>query len=162
MQHHKILIVDDDLSLQTFLNEYLTKHNYEITVSAHGEDIEKLMQNCTFSLVVLDVVLPGEDGYYWLDWINRNYPEVKVLMLSVKGKADDRILGLESGAVDYLSKPFNPRELLARINNILSPATLADQSIDFGHYHFDLKNHSLSRDGQVVSLTSSESIYRKI
>ena len=153
---HKLLIVDDDLALQTFLREYLSKHNFDVAASTHGEDIVKLMQYQPFSLVILDVVLPGEDGHYWLEWLKHNYPEIKVLMLSVKGKAGDRILGLEAGATDYLAKPFNPRELLARINNILSPDRLPSQEINFGHYRFDLKKYSLSKDGELISLTSSE------
>lgn len=154
----KLLIVDDDLSLQIFLQEYLSKHDYEVTVISQGEAIESLMQQHAYALVILDVVLPGKDGFYWLSWLKQNHSEIKVLMLSIMGEVDDRIMGLESGASDYLVKPFNLRELLARVNNLLWPICSSEQKISFGNYCFDLTKYSLTQNGRPISLTFSEVI----
>lgn len=155
-EQRQILIVDDDIALQVFLEEYLTQHGYLVTLIADGESIENLLKIHTFDLILLDVVLPDKDGWYWLEWLKTNAQNTKVLMLSVKGDVDHRIQGLESGANDYLAKPFNPRELLARINNILPKSHASERFISFGSYRFDLKTLQLTHDETPVALTTSE------
>ncbi len=151
-----ILIVDDDPILQAFLKELLATYNYRVTAIKEGEMLEKITDWTAYSLVILDVLLPGKDGFYWIDWLNKIAPGVKVLMLSVRGEVDDRILGLESGANDYLPKPFDQRELLARINSLMQPSRLEEELIHFGDFCFNIQNLSLTKNKQLIKLTTSE------
>lgn len=156
--NNHILIVDDDDVLQTFLSDYLSTEGYHVSYTLQGENIAQLMQHNEFSLVVLDVVLPGKDGFYWLNWLHDNHPQVKVLMLSVKNQDDDRIHCLETGANDYLCKPFNPRELLARLNNLIrQDDDPQPKIIEFGEYSFNPSTLRLTKNGEDIKLTTTES-----
>ncbi len=157
-QSHRILIVDDDPVLQSFLEDYLSQQGYQTHSCEEGEKLDEYLQEKTIDLIILDVLLPGKDGFYWLDWLHQHHHSIKILMLSVKNQDIDRIQGLESGAHDYLVKPFNPRELLARINNLLhlhSPSKETD-SISFGKFYFDFNAQCLTSNQQIIKLTSTE------
>ncbi len=151
-----ILIVDDDPILQAFLKDYLLQHHYQISFSKEGESLEALLKQSPIDLIILDILLPGKDGFYWLSWLQKHHPAIKVIMLSVKNQDDDRIQGLESGALDYLAKPFNPRELLARINNLLQTTSAQNTHITFGEFKFDLQKQQLIKDQQDIKLTHTE------
>jgi len=152
----QILIVDDDPILQAFLGDYLSQQGYQTRFTKQGESIEALLTQSPTDLIILDILLPGKDGFHWLAWLQQHYPTIKVIMLSVKNHDDDRVLGLESGALDYLAKPFNPRELLARINNLLQPPVRKNNICTFGEFSFDLNNPYLTKNNQDIKLTRTE------
>lgn len=159
----RLLIVDDDPVLQAFLEDYLSQNNYQISFVEAGEELEPLLSKQSVDLVILDILLPGKDGFHWLNWLYQNFPNTKVIMLSVKGQDDDRIHALESGAHDFLSKPFNPRELLARINNLLP--SVSNKTSDelplfqFGEFSFDMNNQCLTKNKANINLTNAEFIF---
>ena len=151
---HRIIVVDDDPILQVFLEDYLSQNGYHVSFASAGEDLQLLLEKRSVDLIILDILLPGKDGFYWLDWLHRNHAATKVIMLSVKDKDKDCIQGLESGAHDYLVKPFNPRELLARINNLLPPPQAL--ALEFGKFRFEHENQLLTKDEQIIKLTNTE------
>ena len=115
-QQYKVLVVDDDLKLRSLLERYLTEQGFVVRGVANGEQADRLLTRENFSLMVLDLMLPGEDGLSICRRLREAGNQIPVLMLTAKGDEVDRIVGLEMGADDYLPKPFNPRELLARIH----------------------------------------------
>ncbi len=154
-----ILIVDDDAPLRDLLRRYLGEQGFEVTAVADGHDMQAFLRDHAVDLVVMDLMLPGEDGLT----LTRNLQarsDLPVLILSARGEEIDRIVGLEIGADDYLAKPFNPRELVARIRAILrrrrSVPAGADDRYHFGPYELNLDNYTLRRDGCLVPLTSGE------
>jgi len=158
----QILIIDDDVALCELVTEYLEPHGFQITSVHRGDQGVELALSETFSLVVLDVMLPGLNGFEVLRRI-RTESKVPVLMLTARGDDVDRIVGLEIGADDYLPKPFNPRELLARIRAILrrSQTDFArenkqTETLAAGDVELDLGTRVVRRAGQVVELTAVE------
>src|SRR5437773_170150 len=119
-----LLIVDDDREIRTLLSQYLEKHDFRTTAVAEGKEMRRVMERSRVDLVVLDLMLPGEDGLSICREL-RTRSQVPIIMLTAKGEDVDRIVGLELGADDYLPKPFNPRELLGRIKAILRRAAHA-------------------------------------
>lgn len=113
-----ILVVDDDREIRTLLSRYLAGQGYQTTVAADGREMREVLATRAIDLIVLDLMLPGEDGLALCRWI-RGHSAVPVVMLTARGDDVDRIIGLEMGADDYLAKPFNPRELAARIHAVL-------------------------------------------
>ncbi|MEE9352437.1 MAG: response regulator [Thiotrichaceae bacterium] len=158
-KQHRVHLVDDDPVLQAFLEDYLSQQGYNISFSEDGEQLESLLQNTSIDLIILDILLPGKDGFHWLKWLHQNHPTIKIIMLSVKGQDDDRVQGLESGAHDYLVKPFHPRELLARINNLLKTPPTNNSSIHFGAFCLDFENRCLTKDKQAIKLTNTELVF---
>jgi two-component system response regulator CpxR len=157
----QILIVDDDTELCSLVQEYLTAEGFSLQAVHDGEaGLQKALSN-EFTLVVLDVMLPGINGFEVLRRI-RSVSKVPVLLLTARGEDVDRIVGLEIGADDYLPKPFNPRELVARIRAILrraKPGKAADavpEIISVGDVDLDPATRTVHRDGQPVELTSVE------
>lgn len=164
MDNKKILVVDDDSGLRELLQEYLTSQGYEVGAVADGLAMEQYLQLHTVSLVILDLMLPGEDGLSLARKL-RARGNLPIIMLSARGEDVDRIIGLEVGADDYLAKPFNPRELLARIRAVLrrhdeaqlnSAAEENALKYRFGNFQLDLNSRVLLKDGQEVSLTAGE------
>ena len=156
-----IAVVDDDERLRNLVRLHLESAGYQVTTLADGRRLGRLMIETTIDLVVLDLNLPYEDGLAICRQL-RGSSNIPVLMLTARGDAVDRIVGLEMGADDYLPKPFSPRELVARIGAILR-RTKADtgfrtseNSSRFGQYIFDHQQMSLARDGQPVPLSSTE------
>ncbi|HEV2303552.1 MAG TPA: response regulator [Stellaceae bacterium] len=153
-----LLVVDDDARLRDLLRRYLTESGFRVTTAGNAAEARANLASLAFDLVVLDVMMPGESG---LDLTRALRAErtVPVLLLTAMAEPEDRVNGLEHGAEDYLSKPFEPRELVLRIRNILQrrPATDgAAREIRFGDCRFDLARGELLRGGDVVHLTTAE------
>jgi two-component system OmpR family response regulator len=158
-----ILVVDDDPGIRDVVSEFLSRHGYVVDTAADSREMERAMARRSPDLVVLDLMLPGEDGLSICRRISR--PEgPAVIMLSAMGEETDRIIGLELGADDYLSKPCNPRELLARVRAVLrrrrDPAPSEEAlgaACEFAGWRLDLVRHELrSPNGVVVNLSSGE------
>jgi DNA-binding response OmpR family regulator len=152
-----ILVVDDDASLSGLLQRYLTENGYHVAMAADGRSMDDYLRGGTVDLVILDLMLPGEDGLAIARRL-RAAGKQPIIICSAKGDDVDRILGLELGADDYLSKPFNPRELLARIRAVLRRAAGREGEVvqAFGPFRLNLESHALLRDGEEVSLTAGE------
>ncbi len=154
-----ILVVDDDTRLRELLHKYLTEKDFRITAARDAADAGAKLTAFSFDLIVLDIMMPGESGLELIRRLREN-SQVPVLLLTAMGEIEDRIAGLESGADDYLSKPFEPRELVLRINAILrrtrAPAKAMDGKIKFGRFCFDLAREELRRGGEFVRLTAAE------
>ena len=153
-----ILVVDDDTRIRTLLQRFLTSNGYRVTTAGDAAEARQHLKNFTFDLIVLDVMMPGEDGL-GLTASLRKTSDVPVLLLTARGEAADRIAGLESGADDYLAKPFEPRELLLRIAAIGRRARAeraALKEIRLGAFRFDPERGEMTRDGQQFKLTGAE------
>jgi len=156
-----LLVVDDDAELRELTDEYLSKNGFQVHAVADASEMDAWLVDHRPDLLILDLMLPGEDGLSIAKRlkIDARFP---IIMLSAQGDDVDRIVGLEVGADDYLAKPFNPRELLARIRAVLrrSAAPAADADVrdvrSFGRFALDLDAHQLLRDGVEIALTSGE------
>ncbi|HET6521029.1 MAG TPA: response regulator [Geminicoccaceae bacterium] len=157
-----ILIVDDDREIRDLLARFLGKHGYRVDVAADGRAMARALEAGRFDLIVLDLMLPGEDGLSLCRRL-RATSSLPVIMLTAMGEETDRIVGLEMGADDYLPKPFNPRELLARIKAVLRRAGTAGRADEVGRtlafegWRLDLARRELrAPDGVLVPLTGGE------
>lgn len=159
-----LLVVDDDTDLRQLLGDYLRKNGFSVSLAADGNAMQKCLAEQSIDLIVLDLMLPGEDGLVLCRNL-RAHSTIPVIMLTARGDETDRIIGLEMGADDYLPKPFNPRELLARIKSVLrrvhalpdTPAPADKRYIPFAHWQLDTVNRTLlAKDGLVVSLSGAE------
>ena len=158
-----ILVVDDDPGLRDLLLEYLTGQGFRVGAVADGMAMDVYLAGNAVDLVILDLMLPGADGLTLARKLQAN-THIPIVMLSARGEDIDRIIGLEVGVDDYLSKPFNPRELLARIRAVLRRGagdrkedTSSTRNISFGSLRLDLRSRRLTtRDGAEVSLTSGD------
>ncbi|WKE65893.1 two-component system response regulator OmpR [Gallaecimonas kandeliae] len=160
----KILVVDDDMRLRSLLERYLIEQNFQVRAVPNGEQMDRLLERENFHLMVLDLMLPGEDGLAICKRLRARGEQLPIIMLTAKGDEVDRIIGLELGADDYLAKPFNPRELLARIRAVLrrrtselpgAPAT-AEQEVAFGQFRLNLATREMFRGEEAMPLTSGE------
>ncbi|CAN5322489.1 response regulator [soil metagenome] len=157
----RVLVVDDDPGIREVLCDYLGQHGYEVSGAASAAEMDRSLAAQPVDLIVLDLMMPGEDGLSVVRRLSRNGPPI--VMLSAMGEDTDRIVGLELGADDYLAKPCNPRELLARVRAVLrrpreDPAAAPlEQAFRFAGWTLDLMRRELTRpDGQVVGLSSGE------
>ena len=167
----RILVVDDDLRLRDLLNRYLSGQGFTVHVAQDAAAMDKLLARERFDLIVLDLMMPGEDGLSVCRRLRGAKDAIPIIMLTAKGDDVDRIIGLELGADDYLPKPFNPRELVARINAVLrrraaptppgAPA-LEEGQVSFGAVTVDLATRALSRAGNTISLTTGEFALLKV
>jgi len=162
---NRILVVDDDARIRELLRRYLTQEGFEVLLAEDSRALNKHLTRETVDLIVLDLMLPGEDGLTICRRLRAASDNTPIIMLTAKVEEVDRIVGLEVGADDYLAKPFNPRELLARINAVLRrrPALEAPgapskepMTVNFGPFEFDLAQRRLARDGEVLPLTTGE------
>ncbi|MFC3677864.1 response regulator [Ferrovibrio xuzhouensis] len=156
-----ILVVDDDERIRTLLARFLTGQSFRITTAEDAADAAAKMTAVAFDLLVVDVMMPGQDGFEFVAALRQRQNHVPVILLTARGEAEDRIRGFETGADDYLPKPFEPRELVLRINAILKRAALpapapVAQTIRFGDFVFDLVRGELKRDGTPIALTTGE------
>lgn len=162
----KVLVVDDDARLRTLLQRFLEEQGYAVKAVADAEQMDRALSRELYSLMVLDLMLPGEDGLSICQRLRESdtYGGLPIIMLTAKGDDNDRISGLEAGADDYLPKPFNPRELVARIKAVMRRQTKelpgapsqTEAVVEFGPYSLDLSTRNLKRDGENVSLTTGE------
>ena len=161
----KILVVDDDLRLRDLLHRYLTEQGFTVHTAPDAAAMDRVLNRELFDLLVLDLMLPGEDGLAICRRLRGAGNLVPIIMLTAKGDEVDRIVGLEMGADDYLPKPFNPRELLARINAVLrrrapagppgAPAS-GGEVFQFGPFSFNTATRTLTKGGKPVALTTGE------
>ena len=154
-QPAKLLVVDDDAELRELISAFLTKQGYEIVAVRDGTAMDRALAAKDVDLVILDLMLPGEDGLSIAKRLKREV-DVPIIIVSAQGEDVDRIVGLEVGADDYMGKPFNPRELLARIRAVMRRTSGNAQVVEFGDFRLDVHAHRLSKEGQTVPLTSGE------
>jgi len=161
----RIIVVDDDARIRDLLRRYLTQEGFDVLLAEDAKALNRLLMRETVDLIVLDLMMPGEDGLSVCRRLRSSNDATPIIMLTAKGEDVDRIVGLEVGADDYLPKPFNPRELLARIHAVLrrrptqeapGAPSLEPQTVDFGPYQFDLAMRRLTRDGEHIPLTTGE------
>ncbi len=153
-----VLVVDDEPTIREVVVRYLERAGYRTLEAADGNRARELLEGDTADLVVLDVMLPGTDGLDLCRWI-RSRSQVPVIMLTARGEESDRIVGLELGADDYVTKPFSPRELAARVRTVLrrsEPAMPAEARLEFGSLDLDGPSREVKRDGKAVRLTAKE------
>ncbi len=154
-----LLVVDDDTRIRNLLREFLTANGFRVTVAGAAAEARRKLEGIAFDLMVLDVMMPGESGVE-LTRALRTSRDVPILMLTALSETEARIAGLEAGADDYLAKPFEPRELVLRINSILRRATPPPgedvEQIVFGPYAFSLPKRELRKGGESVKLTERE------
>jgi len=164
-QRQKILVVDDDLRLRDLLKRYLSEQGFAVDTVPDAPSMDRSLARVRYDLLVLDLMLPGEDGLAICRRLRASGNAVAVIMLTAKGDDVDRIVGLEMGADDYLAKPFNPRELVARIHAVLrrqappeapGAPTHDPKVVEFGPFALNLANRSLTRDGLGIALTTGE------
>ena len=167
----KIVIVDDDARIRDLLRRFLSQEGFDVLMAEDARALARILQRESVDLLVLDLMLPGEDGLSICRRLRAEGQKVPIIMLTAKGEDVDRITGLDIGADDYLSKPFNPRELLARIHAVLRrrPAQEVpgapghDQEvIAFGDFVFDLGARSLKKADQDIALTTGEFAMLKV
>ena len=157
-----LLVIDDDDRIRDLLRQYLTRAGFRVTTAAGAAAARRLLAGLAFDLLVLDVMMPGEDGFSLVLWLREQRGEVgrtPVLMLTARDVAADRIRGLTLGADDYRAKPFDPKELLLRIEAILrraAPRAPVAPVIGLGERRFDVARGELSRNGVPVRLTEAE------
>ncbi|HXF65583.1 MAG TPA: two-component system response regulator OmpR [Burkholderiales bacterium] len=167
----RILVVDDDARLRELLNRYLSEQGYAVRTVQNAIEMNRQLARERYDLMILDLMLPGEDGLSICRRLRGGGEKLPIIMLTAKGDDVDRIVGLELGADDYLPKPFNPRELLARIQAVLRrrppPAppgapSPEQQVVEFGPFRLDLATRTLTRDGDDVPLTTGEFALLKV
>lgn len=158
-----LLVVDDDREIRTLISQFLTKHGYRVTAVRDGAEMMKALEASRVDLIVLDLMLPGEDGLSLCRRL-RAVSAVPIVMLTAMGEETDRIVGLEMGADDYLAKPFSPRELLARVKAVLRRVSVPQaaggdgaKALRFEGWSLDMAKRELrSPDGVLVQLSAGE------
>lgn len=161
MAGRHLLVVDDDDRIRELLKQYLARERFRVTTAAHAGAAKRLMDLLDFDLIIIDVMMPGEDGFSLTDWVRKRAQgsNTPVLILTARDLADDRVQGLSLGADDYMVKPFDPRELVLRIEAILrraGPRQTPIREVRMGECLFDLERLELSREGKMVRLTEAE------
>ncbi len=160
----KILVVDDDLRLRSLLERYFKEQGFIVKAAADAEQMDRFLERENYHLMVLDLMLPGEDGLSICRRLRSADNPIPIIMLTAKGDDVDRIIGLELGADDYLAKPFNPRELLARVKAVLrrnvtelpGAPSGEEKIISFGDFKLNLATREMTRNGEQLTLTSGE------
>lgn len=154
-----LLVIDDDRRLRALLSRYLTENGFRVTAAPNAAEARQRIGGLSFDMMIVDVMMPGENGLE-LTASLRNSMDVPIMILTARGEPQSRIEGLESGADDYLAKPFEPRELLLRINNILRRSQAPDapliEYLRFGPFTFHLQRLELTRNNEPVKLTDRE------
>lgn len=162
-----LLVVDDDERIRGLLQKFLTRHGFLVTSARDAAHARRILAGLEFDLIVLDVMMPGEDGVSLTRALAGTISS-PILLLTAKGETSERIEGLEAGADDYLAKPFEPKELLLRINAILrrmpdqAPQDLAPKLLQLGPVRYDIERGELWRGEELVRLTATESQLMKI
>ena len=159
MENNKnhILIVDDDDKIRNLLKEYLTENNYIVSTAENADQAKERLQYLRFDIIILDVMMPGQDGYELTKEIKKQI-KVPIILLTAKGEVESRIKGLELGADDYLSKPFEPKELILRIKNIINKNTKIDTKSKHivGAAEIDLNKMTINLNNKFKKINNSE------
>ena len=153
-----ILVVDDDRRIRQLLQKFLSENGFRVSTAGSAAEAREQMQGLAFDLIVLDIMMPGEDGMSFARGL-RKETELPILMLSARAEVESRIEGFEVGVDDYLPKPFEPRELLLRIQSVLrrkGPQVTAPSELMLGRVTFHVERGELTRDGETVRLTTRE------
>ncbi len=155
-----VLVVDDDRRLRDLLSTYLSKHGHRVTVAASADEARVFLESLAFDIIVLDVMMPGENGFAFAARM-RLRSEVQIVMLTARSEPADRVRGLEIGVDDYLAKPFEPRELLLRIGSVLRRTRAAGVKpegavVHFGRFAFFIERGELRNGADIVRLTERE------
>ena len=152
-----ILVIDDDDGIRSLVKKYLDENNFLVSTANNAEDALKKIKLIKFDLLILDIMMPGKSG---LEFIEENKSKINtpIILLTAKGEANERVEGLEIGADDYLAKPFEPKELLLRIKNILNKTKILDQKkvIKFSNVTIDLNKLIISRNNQEFKINNTE------
>ena len=162
-----ILIVDDDERIRDLLKKFLSRNGYLVSVARDAGHASRLLASLAFDLMIVDVMMPGEDGFSFTRRI-RDEVDAPILLLTARGETDDRITGLEAGADDYLPKPFEPRELLLRVAAILRraapvvPESEPPKTLTLGETCYDILRGELTRGEEAVRLTSTEQALMRV
>ena len=159
--NHHLLVIDDDMRLRELLRRYLSDHDFNVTLAANAENARQQMERMIFDLLIVDVLMPGENGLEFVQSLRDLSSQIPILMLTAMGEPEQRLKGFEAGANDYLIKPFEPKELLIRIQNILqrqdgNHRTEADNNILLGTRNFNIARGELWQDDEHIRLTGSE------
>ena len=154
-----ILVVDDDEGIRSLVKKYLNENQFLVTTADSAEDAKKKIKIIKFDLIILDIMMPGKSGLEFIEE-NRNNLESPIILLTAKGNADERVEGLEVGADDYLAKPFEPKELILRIKNILSKTKKVDgkRVIEFENIKIDLNKLLILKDNKEFKINNTEKI----
>ena len=154
-----LLVVDDDTRIRDLLSRFLTEQGFRVTVAADAAEARRRLEGLHFDLIVLDVMMPGETGLALTQSLTAD-KKMPIILLTARAEADSRIAGLEAGADDYLAKPFDPRELVLRINNILrrnvQPDALKIEQVMFGPFTFSILRKELKKASELIRLTDRE------
>ena len=154
-----ILVVDDDDGIRDLVKQYLNENNFLVTTANSAEDANKKIEVVKFDLIVLDIMMPGKSGLEFTQE-NKNAINTPIILLTAKGEVSERVEGLEVGADDYLPKPFEPKELVLRIKNILNKTKRRDlkRVIDFGSIKIDLNKHLIIKNSKEYKINNTEKI----
>ena len=155
---YNLLVVDDDERIRNLLSQYLIKEGFIVSTASGAEEARKKIQLLKFDLIILDIMMPGDDGFTLTSEI-RNKSDIPIILLTAKSGTDSKIEGLEIGADDYLTKPFNPKELLLRVLSILKRSKSEeniDNEIFFGDYTLNIEKRELTKSNDRVYLTDRE------
>ena len=152
-----ILVVDDDDRIRDLVKQYLNENNYFVSTAINAEDAQEKVNTIKFDLIVLDIMMPGKSGIDFTEE-NKNKIYTPIILLTAKGEAEERVHGLEIGADDYLSKPFEPKELLLRIKNILNKTKLKNikRLVEFGEVKIDLSKHLIIKNNKEYKINNTE------
>ena len=167
MEPH-LLVVDDDERIRSLLQQFLVQDGYLVSTAENAEQARILLSGIEFDLIILDVMMPGQDGISFASELRNLGNNTPILLLTARGETEDRIKGLEAGADDYLPKPFEPKELLLRINAILrrmpdlKEDKMMPKTLDFGNLKYDVARNELWDGEKQVRLTTTESQLMKI
>lgn len=159
----KILIIDDDRGIRDLLKTYLNKKGFVVETAENTISARENLENNDYDLIICDVMMPGEDGIEFTEKYKSEGGKLPILLLTAMGESKDRIKGLEKGADDYLTKPFEPKELELRINNLIQrvkgnqDSSSGEDNFQFGDFEFNLNNRILTKQGERVPLSSKES-----
>tara|TARA_B100001250_G_scaffold371452_1_gene356277 strand:+ start:469 stop:1146 length:678 start_codon:yes stop_codon:yes gene_type:complete len=154
-----ILVVDDDDGIRSLVKEYLEKNDYLVTTAKNSEDALEKVKIIKFDLIILDIMMPGKTGLEFT-YENKKKIDTPIILLTAKGEASERVKGLEIGADDYLPKPFEPKELILRISNILNKTKLVDSKriVEFGSIKININKLFINRNGKNLKINKTEKI----
>ena len=155
-----ILVVDDDDGIRDLVKKYLNENNFLVTTSNSAENASEKIKIVKFDIIVLDIMMPGKNGLEFIEEHKSNI-NTPIILLTAKGDADERVAGLEIGADDYLPKPFEPKELVLRIKNILNKTKTIEQKriVEFSNIKIDLNKLLIHKESEEFKINNTEKIY---